>query len=376
MSRRAIKILLFILLFSFPWLAFTQPSSGKDQISLTVFYPTKGTVKNIQALRERGFLNIPNLKIIGVYHIKEVSDYQEAKKYVEDNRIDWFTFHPVAAEISEKNIFQKNDCTPEFVEIVNNSDGIIFFGGPDIPASIYDEKTNQLTLIEDPCRHYFEISAVFHLLGGFKDQNFQPMIENNPELPVLGICLGAQSMNVGTGGTLFQDIWLEVYGKKYVEDIIKLGTDCWHSNPFIKLYPNENLTAYNFHWIKLVPDGFFVKVLGFSEKDRPRILSVHHQAINKLGKGFKVVATSPDGKIVEAIHHTRYPNVLGIQFHPESYRLWDEDLQIRQNPEDTPFSYWEILKNNPPSLDFHRKIWDWFAEAMKKNHDRLKAKCT
>lgn len=374
MSRRTIKILLFMLLFTFPWLAFAEPSSDEEQINLTVFYPAKGTVKDILALRETGFLNIPNLNVIGIYHIKEVSDYQEAEKYVEDNKIDWFTFHPITAEISEKNVFKKNGCTAEFAQMVKNSDGIIFFGGPDIPPAIYEEKTKQLTLIEDPYRHYLEISAVFHLLGGFNGQNIQPLLDNNPELPVLGICLGAQSLNVGTGGTLFQDVWSEVYGKNYVEDIIKLGPDCWHSNPFVKLYPIDHLTSYNFHWIKLLNDGFFVKILGFSKKDRPRILSAHHQAVKKLGKGFKVVATSPDGKVIEAIHHTRFINVLGIQFHPESYRLWDENLRTRQNPEDTPFSYWEILKNNPPSLEFHRKIWEWFAEAMKKNHNRTKAK--
>ncbi|HAR36246.1 MAG TPA: hypothetical protein DCR87_04960, partial [Acidobacteria bacterium] len=78
-----------------------------------------------------------------------------------------------------------------------------------------------------------------------------------------------------------------------------------------------------------------------------------------------MVATSPDGKIVEAIHHTRFPNVLGIQFHPEHYRLWDQNLQVKFQPDGAPTSYWEILNSNPPSLEFHRKLWAWFGEAMK-----------
>ena len=349
-------------------------SAQAKEINLTVFYPSVGTIKNLQALREKGFINIPNLKVTGVYHVKELTNYEEAKKYVQDNRLDWFIFHPISAEINEKNIFQNNPCTPEFAAIIKDSDGIIFFGGPDIPPALFNEKTSLLTVIEDPYRHYLELSAIFHFLGGYQNESFQPLLRGNPELPILGICLGAQSLNVGTGGTLIQDIWSEVYGKTFVEDIIALGPDFWHNNPFIKLYPNERLTAYNFHWIKLLPDGFFVKVLGFSENDHPRILSSHHQAVKKLGKGFKVIAVSPDGKIVEAIHHTQFPNVLGIQFHPENYRLWDEKFQIRLSPGDKPFSYWEILKNNPPSLEFHHKIWEWFAETMKKNHNRPKAK--
>ncbi|MGB9835964.1 MAG: gamma-glutamyl-gamma-aminobutyrate hydrolase family protein [Candidatus Saccharicenans sp.] len=342
----------------------------QEEIRLTVFYPSIGTVRNLQALREKGFIPISNLKVTGVYHVKEATNYEETKRYVTENKIDWFAFHPVSAEVNEKNLYQPNPALPEFEEILKNSDGIIFFGGPDIPPAVYQEKTSLLTMIEDPYRHYFECSAIFHLLGGYQDEKYQPLLEKKPNLPILGICLGAQSLNVGTGGTLIQDIWTEVYGKQNVEDIIALGPDCWHNNPYVKLFPLERLSAYNFHWIKLLPDGFFVRVLGFSEKDRPRILSSHHQAIDKLGRGFKVVALSPDGKIVEAIHHTKYPNVLGIQFHPENYRLWDDKLAVRQKPEDSPGSYWDILKNNPPSLDFHQKIWKWFSDMMVRAHRR------
>jgi len=359
----------FLLVLSLVLLLLPQPvSAQQEEIRLTVFYPSIGTVRNLQALRDKGFISIPNLKVTGVYHVKEATNYEEARRYVADHKVDWFTFHPVSADLNENNLYQRNQATPEFEEMVKNSDGIIFFGGPDIPPAVYQEKTNLLTVIEDPYRHYFECSAIFHLLGGYQDEKYQPLLEKKPNLPIIGICLGAQSLNVATGGTLIQDIWSEVYGKDNVEDIIALGPDGWHNNPFVKLYPLEKLTSYNFHWIKLLPDGFFVRVLGFSEKDRPRILSSHHQAIEKLGRGFRVVALSPDGKIVEAIHHAKYPNVLGIQFHPENYRLWDEKLAIRQKPEDQPGSYWDILKNNPPSLEFHQKIWKWFSDMMVKMH--------
>lgn len=341
--------------------------SQTEEIRLTVFYPSVGTIRNLLALRENGYIDIPGLKVIGLYHLREMTNYEEARKYVRENGLDWFSFKAFLAEIDPKNIFHINGLTQELTEIIRNSDGIIFFGGPDIPPAVWGDRTSLLSVIEDPCRHYFELSAIFHLLGGYQDPGFKPLLAENPELPVLGICLGAQSLNVGTGGTLYQDIWSEVYGKNYVEDIIALGPDRWHNNPFIKLHPNLRLSGYNFHWIKLLPDGFFVKNLGFSRDDRPRILSSHHQAIKKLGLGFRVVATSPDGKIVEAIHHAIFPNVLGIQFHPENYRLWDQNLQVRFQPEEAPTSYWEILNSSPPSLEFHRRIWVWFSHAMKQN---------
>ncbi|MDW3229445.1 MAG: gamma-glutamyl-gamma-aminobutyrate hydrolase family protein [Acidobacteriota bacterium] len=360
-------LVIIILAFGF------QPLfSENGEIRLTVFYPSTGTVQNLMALREKGFIDLPQLKVTGVYHLKEVTNYEQAKKFVESNGIDWFTFKPLSADLNEKNIYQANDLTPELAEIIKNSDGIIFFGGPDIPPALFGQKTNLLTQIDDPFRHYLELSAIFHLLGGYQDKNFRPFLDDRPLLPVLGICLGAQSLNVGTGGTLIQDIWSEIYGQNFVEDIIALGPDRWHNNPFIKLRPEMRLTGYNFHWIKLLPDKFFVKTLGFSSNDKPRILSSHHQAIGKLGKGFEVVASSPDGKVIEAIHHTKFPKVLGVQFHPEHYRLWDKSLQVRMNPDDKPFSYWEILTGNPPSLEFHQSIWAWFSEAMKENSQRPK----
>ena len=77
-----------------------------------------------------------------------------------------------------------------------------------------------------------------------------------------------------------------------------------------------------------------------------------------------IAATSLDGKVVEAIEHQEYPNVLGLQFHPESYNLWDETLKLRMKPDEEEASLFSILKNNPPSYDFHKKIWSWFSEKL------------
>jgi putative glutamine amidotransferase len=110
--------------------------------------------------------------------------------------------------------------------------------------------------------------------------------------------------------------------------------------------------------------------MGFKVTDHPRILSSHHQAADTLGKGLVVVATSRDGKIVEAVEHSKYPNVLGVQFHPEHPMLWDTKPQFRQKPGDPLTSYNAILAGTPPSLEFNKSIWRWFAGRLVASHGK------
>ncbi|MGZ5499277.1 MAG: gamma-glutamyl-gamma-aminobutyrate hydrolase family protein, partial [Candidatus Aminicenantales bacterium] len=280
-------------------------------VRLVIFNPETFNIRALATLRKNGVIDIPNLTVVGVYHERQTGNFTESRKYVQENGLDWFKFHVVKAEISEPVLFKTNACTPDFDEIVKKADGVIFFGGPDIPPSVFGEKTLLLTDITDPYRHYLEASAVFHLLGGSQDAKFKPLLEGRPDFPVLGICLGFQTLNVGTGGTLIQDIWTEVYGKTTVEDVIALGPEQWHNNPYRILFPLDKLYGYNFHSLQLGDNGLFVKVMGFKSSDHPRILSSHHQALEKMGQGLVAIASSRDGKIVEAVEHKKYPNVLG-----------------------------------------------------------------
>ncbi len=139
-----------------------------EGVRLAVFYPSVGTIRNIEALRRTGALDVPGLVVVGVHHAREATDYAAARAYVREKGIDWFHFHTVSADIPEDALFGTNACTPEYERIFRASDGIIFFGGPDIPPAVFKEKTSPLTAIEDPVRHYFEVSAIFHLLGGLR----------------------------------------------------------------------------------------------------------------------------------------------------------------------------------------------------------------
>ncbi len=345
-------------------------AASDGHVRLVVFNPEPFNIRALAALRKNGIIDIPNLVVVGVYHAKQTGDFAASRKFVAEQGLDWFKFHVVTAEIGEADVYRANACVPDLETIVRKSDGVIFFGGPDIPPSVFGRKTNLLTEIEDPYRHWLELSAVFHFLGGSQDATVKPLLETRPGFPILGICLGFQTLNVGTGGTLIQDIWSELYGKTTVEDVIALGPEQWHNNPYRKLYPLDKLMGYNFHTLQLGDRSKFVKVMGFKVTDHPRILSSHHQAADGLGKGLVAVATSRDGKIVEAVEHMKYPNVLGVQFHPEHPMLWDTKPQFRQKPDDPLTSYNAILAGTPPSLEFNKGIWKWFAGRLAASHGK------
>jgi putative glutamine amidotransferase len=339
-------------------------------VRLSVFNPEVFNIRALAALRKNGVFDIPGLTVVGVYHERQTGNFAESRKYAAENGLDWLKFHVVTAEIGEPVLFKTNACTPEFEKIVRKTDGVIFFGGPDIPPSVFGEKTLLLTNISDPYRHFLEASAVFHLLGGSQDEKFVPLLDGRTDFAVLGICLGFQTLNVGTGGTLVQDIWTEAYGKTTAEDVIALGPEQWHNNPYRFLFPLDKLIGYNFHSLQLGDNGLFVKAMGFRSADHPRILSSHHQALERMGRGLVAIASSRDGRIVEAVEHKKYPGVLGVQFHPEHPLLFDAEPRHRQKPGDAPTSFLAILEGTPPSLEFNKGIWAWFGAKLAASHGK------
>lgn len=359
---------------------FDEALPHSEEIRLTILHPSMGSIHSLLELRKNGLIPKENLIVIGVFHEKQMEydnlgrGYGEAMSYVQKNRLDWIRFHKLTGELDSKKLFQKNALSEELNKIFAYSDGIILFGGADIPPSVYGEKTSLLTVIHTPYRHYLETMVVFHLLGGWQEPNFKPFLQSHPEFPVLAFCLGLQSLNVGTGGTLVQDIPSEIYHVHTVEDILALSPDNWHTNPYAKLHP-RGLRSSNMHPIRLLENGKFIQEWEFSSEEHPYVYSSHHQAIEKLGKGFKIIATSMDGKVPEAIEHEIYPHVLGVQFHPEASSLWDETIKSKLTPDDKEeIRLFSILEKNPPSLAFHQKLWSWFSEKLRVYHTGLKTR--
>ncbi len=345
---------------------FNSSEKEKDRVVIAVLHPDTFVIESLMELKNQGLLTPEDLVVVGVRHEKQKTDFEEAKKLVKEKNLDWIKFHTLTGEIDVHSLYQKNEMTTEFKTIFEKSDGIIFFGGADIPPYVYGEKTNFLTSIRTPYRHFLEVSFIFHLFGGLQDPGFVGLMESAPNFPVLCICLGAQSLNVGTGGTLVQDIQSGLYGRNFIEDIIHTERADWHSNPYAKIHPELELYPYLLHPIILRDGGKFTTELGFNNAVRPSVISAHHQALGKLGKGIKINATSSDGGVIEGIEHEIYPNVLGVQFHPDFPELWNTDFTFKWIPEDKEeVSFLSLLKENPPSLEFNKRIWDWFCDQVK-----------
>jgi putative glutamine amidotransferase len=344
--------------------------AGAPVIVMT--HPTRFQVMNIVELFEKDILPVKSLVLLGIYHEDELANgeearaYEEAAAYVRENSIPWVRFRKVTGRVETKNLFRENLWTPQFREIFAAASAIIFTGGMDIPPAVYGKGTSLLTEPTTPARSLFEVSFLFHLLGGGQNPGFTPFLAARRDFPVLAICLGMQSLNVAAGGTLIQDIPTEVYGRRTAEEVLAAGPDQVHSGVYLeKLFPNDDELAYPFHRIRLGRESIFLRRMGFASGDLPYVASAHHQAIGKLGTNLNVTATSLDGKIVEAVEHILFPNVLGIQFHPERHTLYRKGF-FQRHSTDKPldFNPLTFLKANPPSYEFHLAIWKWFSEQV------------
>jgi hypothetical protein len=79
-------------------------------------------------------------------------------------------------------------------------------------------------------------------------------------------------------------------------------------------------------------------------------------------------ASSRDGRVIEAVEHKKFRGVLGVQFHPEHYALWDAEPRFAMKPGDARTSLRAILEGTPPSLAFNKAIWGWFAARLAASH--------
>jgi len=345
-----------------------QSAPPGNAVTFAMCRPEISQIKNIEHMWEKDIIPLKQIKLIAVYHEDENTDYTPARKYVEDNELTWVTFKTIKGTVQTGDLFKENAWTPQFKEIFDMTSGMIFTGGADLPPGIYNEEHNLFTDVQTPVRSFYETSFLFHLLGGSRNPGFTPFLETRKDYVVLGICLGCQTMNVACGGSLYQDIPSQVYGLSTVEKVLKQEQDKIHSGRYIlSLFPLEKTLAPCFHRIKIKKNSLITKQMGMSDKDTPLILTSHHQALKDIGENLEVIATSMDGKIVEAIEHKKYPRVLGIQFHPEPFSLYMKGKYFKKNPgEPQDFNLRNYLETNPPSMEFHKKIWNWFSSMLNK----------
>jgi putative glutamine amidotransferase len=151
-------------------------------------------------------------------------------------------------------------------------DGLVLQGGADISPLVYGEEPQKPEWAGDPMRDGYEIELVRAFSAAAK--------------PVLGICRGAQLINVALGGSLHQDI------------------------------PAHRSDEYDqhAHEVQLEPGSGLARLYG--ETGPRRVVSIHHQAINRLAPGLQVEARAEDG-VIEAVRGTGAGYLCAVQWHPE-----------------------------------------------------------
>lgn len=356
------RLIAIILLAAVSCVPATQEEKAEEifiegQKHLLLMHPTVQNLERMLFLMDEGIFPLDeDYRIIGVYHSDAGYNYSRSANFIVEEELGNMALYRIDRPIEEgEDLFTTNELTPVFTELFEQSDGIFFLGGPDIPPSVYGEEFNLLTVVTDPVRHYLESSFLFHLLGGDQDPDYIPLLVDKPEYPVLGICLGMQTMNVATGGTLIQDIPTEIYNAHTVEEVVALDPDKRHRNYYSYYRLDRDVSTPSYHPIMAVPESHLGVITGDPDL-QPFVLSSHHQAIDDMGSGFRATAWSADEQVVEAIEHINFPHVLGIQFHPEVPYLYDRDHQIVIRPKEEG---WSFLDRYPGSKgeDFHRTFW-------------------
>ena len=156
-------------------------------------------------------------------------------------------------------------------ELLARFDGFILSGGDDPVMEPFGKATHPKVTPVLQARQTFETALL-------------KALESQPDIPVLGICLGMQMMAIVSGGELDQ----------YMPDSCPTHEQHWNQE----------------HEIRSMDESVLSPGV---------VLSRHKQAISDPAH-YRVLATSPDG-VIEAFDDPSRAFTLGIQWHPERTKL-------------------------------------------------------
>lgn len=194
--------------------------------------------------------------------------------------------------------------TPDFAEVVagllSQVDGLVLIGGNDMDPAAFGQPRHPKLELLDPQRDRFDLQLARSALA--------------LGLPILGVCGGMQLLAVACGGTLHQHL-------PDTEGTAHSSLDAVHRDQH-----GESKS----HRVEVAPSSLLARLIASREIVTN---SRHHQAVDRVGRGFIVSATAPDG-VIEAIEHERAAAsddpgdfVLGVQWHPEE--MVDDPTQRR-----------------------------------------------
>ena len=168
-------------------------------------------------------------------------------------------------------------------------DGLVLVGGADL----------------DPRRDGYMLHPSVRPLDSRREEFDRRLMRSvaKRRMPIFGIGVGLQLLNVIQGGTLLLHI---------PEDLPKALP---HKDP---------LDPAHRHGLEVVAGSLMERVYGDGEI---RVNSVHHMAVDDVAPGFRVTARCPDG-VIEAIESTTDWLAFGTQFHPEADSASALDLRI------------------------------------------------
>lgn len=167
--------------------------------------------------------------------------------------------------------------TPEIAaRVLAGVSALVVTGGRDVDPLAYGQAPHSETDRPDGARDAWEFALLSEAL--------------RRGMPVLGICRGAQVLNVALGGTLHQ----------HLPDVIG-NTGHRAGNGVFTPMP-----------VRTVPGSRLAELLG----ETCQVQCYHHQAIAEVGAKLRVSARDDDG-VIEAIELPGEDFVLAVQWHPE-----------------------------------------------------------
>ena len=180
-------------------------------------------------------------------------------------------------------VYLSNETKLENVDrLAGCCDGLLLTGGEDVEPWRFKAEDTVGNLKLNPKRDAVEFAAI--------------NAADRRGLPILGVCRGAQVLNVARGGTLYQDL-----PQEYPVPV----RDHSRGKPGLTVQAHE---------VSIASGCRLQKLLG---AERISGATSHHQAIRDVGRGLVAVAHSPEDNVIEAVEETGDRFVVGVQWHPE-----------------------------------------------------------
>lgn len=210
---------------------------------------------------------------------------------LEYNRLNWHAYAEAVATAGGEPVEIPLNLTPRAIaELINTCHAVLLPGSPaDVNPAKYGQERDPATAAPDLPRENVDELLLQDAHNLYK--------------PILGICFGAQILNVWRGGTLVQDLTRLPVNHSAARGVVVAHT---------ALIPLGSMLYGLVAAEEATLDGTFLRL---------PINSSHHQAIGIAGDGLLVTGRCPQDGVVEAIEGPQHPReghfVLGVQWHPE-----------------------------------------------------------